>query len=108
MKYNLLIVLILLFTLVYFFIDNSSQTVDIKFFGREFLDISIFWIVVLAYLLGFATSFLIAAFREFRYHRRIRNLRNELQAKDREIADLRALPLQDMPAAEEDEETDLE
>lgn len=97
--------LLLLFVLVYFFIDNSSQTVDIKLFGREFLDISIFWILVLAYLLGFTTSFLLAAVREFRIHRRLRHLRNDLQARDQEIADLRTLPLQDLPDSSEDEES---
>jgi len=103
-----LLFLLLLFALVYFFIDNSGQTVDIKLFGREFLDISIFWIVVLAYLLGFATSFLLAAVREFRFHRQIRHLRNDIQAKDREIADLRTLPLQDLSDAEYGEETSRE
>jgi uncharacterized integral membrane protein len=101
-----LLFLLLLFVLVYFFLDNSGQTVDIKLFGREYLDISIFWILVLAYLLGFATSFVLAAIREFRFHRRIRHLKGDLQTKDREIADLRTLPLQDISDFREDEESD--
>jgi len=85
--------LALLFTLVYFFVTNSDQTVDINFFGHSFLGISIYWVVVISYLLGFATSFVLAALREFRFHREINRLKKDVAAKDREIGDLRTLPL---------------
>ena len=85
--------LLLLFALVYFFVTNSGQSVDIKFFGKSYLGISIYWLVVVSFLLGFATSFIIAAFREFRFHRVIGRLKREAAGKDREIADLRTLPL---------------
>jgi uncharacterized integral membrane protein len=85
--------LALLFALVYFFVTNSEQSVDINFFGTAFLGISIYWVVVVSFLLGFASSFTLAAFREFRFHREIGNLRRQHAAKDKEIADLRTLPL---------------
>ena len=91
----------LLFTLVYFFITNSGQTVDINFFGQSYLGISIYWIVVVSYLLGFATSFILAAIREFRVHREIARLKKEVSLKDREIGDLRTLPLRDDISAKE-------
>ena len=53
--------LALLFALVYFFVTNSEQSVDINFFGKAFLGISIYWIVVVSFLLGFASSFMLAA-----------------------------------------------
>lgn len=87
--------LALLFTLVYFFITNSDQSVDINFFGRSYLGVSIYWIVVISYLLGFATSFVLAALREFRFHREIGRLKKAVTAKDREIGDLRTLPLRE-------------
>jgi uncharacterized integral membrane protein len=90
-----LLFLVLLFTLVYFFITNSDQSVDINFFGRSFLGISIYWIVVVSYMLGFATSFVLAALREFRFHREIGKLKKNVAAKDREIGDLRTLPLKE-------------
>jgi uncharacterized integral membrane protein len=102
---KVLLFLALLFVLVYFFLDNSGQTVDIRFFGREFLDISLFWVLILAYLLGFATYFVIASVREIRFHAQIRRLKQEVQGKDREIADLRTLPLADLPEEELPEET---
>lgn len=91
-----LLFLALLFTLVYFFITNSEQSVDINFFGKSYLGISIYWIVVISYLLGFATSFILAALREIRFHREIGRLKKAVATKDREIGDLRTLPLQEV------------
>lgn len=90
-----IIFLVLLFTLVYFFVTNSEQSVDINFFGRSFLGISIYWVVVVSFGLGFATSFILAAFREFRFHREIGKLKRAVATKDREIGDLRTLPLRE-------------
>ncbi len=94
--------LLLLFTLVYFFVTNSGQSVDINVFGRAFLGISIYWVVAVSYLLGFATSFILAALREFRFHRDISRLKKENAAKDQEIADLRTLPLRQETAPVEE------
>ncbi len=85
--------LVLLFALVYFFVTNSGQSVDLNVFGKSFLGISIYWVVVVSFLLGFGTSFILAAFREFRFHREIARLKKDTAAKHREIADLRTLPL---------------
>lgn len=88
-----LLFLVLLFALVYFFVTNSGQSVDINFFGKAFLGISIYWVVVVSFLVGFATSFVLAAFREFGFQRELGRMRKAAKAKDREIADLRTLPL---------------
>lgn len=87
--------LVLLFGLVYFFVTNSGQSVDINLFGTSFLGISIYWIVATSFLLGFATSFVLAALREFRFHRDISRLKREVAVKDKEIADLRTMPLRE-------------
>lgn len=92
--------LAVLFTLVYFFVTNSGQSVDINFFGKSYLGISIYWVVVISFLVGFAASFVLAAFREFRFHREIGHLKRQVGAKDREIADLRTLPLKSMETGE--------
>jgi len=88
-----LLFLVLLFTLVYFFVTNSGQVVDINFFGKPYLGISIYWVVVICFLVGFATSFILAAFRELKLHNEIRALKRQGATQDREIADLRTLPL---------------
>ena len=89
--------LALLFVLVYFFVTNANQTVDINLFGRMYLDISIYWIAVASFLLGFAASFFLAVVREIRFRGDIRRLKKADRDKDREIADLRTLPLRDLP-----------
>ena len=89
----------LLFVLVYLFAQNSQETVHLSFFGRHYLGINIYWIVAVCFLLGFATSFVIAGLREFRFHREIGRLKKAMRAKDREIADLRTMPLSDQPVA---------
>jgi uncharacterized integral membrane protein len=97
--------LLLLFALVYFFVTNSGQSVDIKFFGKSFLGISIYWVVVVSFLLGFATSFVLAAFREFQFHREIGRLKRDGATKDREIADLRTLPLKSLKPESQEKHT---
>jgi uncharacterized membrane protein YciS (DUF1049 family) len=92
--------LVLLFVLVYFFVSNANQTVDINVLGRTYLDVSIFWVVVVSFLLGFAAAFLLAAIREIRMQQRLRRLRKELNRKEQEIGDLRTLPLRDLERAE--------
>lgn len=94
--------LVLLFALVYFFVTNSGQSVDLNFFGRSYLGISVYWVVVGSYLLGFATSFILAALREFRFHREISRLKKTVAATEREIADLRTLPLRQEPQPAKD------
>ncbi len=91
--------LVLLFVLVYFFVTNSGQVVDLNFFGHQFLQLSIYWVVAVCFLLGFATNFLLAALREFRFQRTISRLKKEVAAKDREIHDLRTLPLREDQAS---------
>ncbi len=87
--------LLLLFVLAYFFITNSGQAVDLNFFGHNYLGISIYWVVVVSYLVGFLTSFVMAAFREFQLRRRLRGLQKDLKLKEKEIAELRILPLKE-------------
>ena len=97
-----LLFLVLLVTLVYFFVTNSGQSVDINFFGKSYLGISIYWLVVISFLLGFVASFVLAAFREFKLRREIGRLRKLNAAKDREVADLRTLPLKPRSAPGQD------
>ena len=74
--------------------------VDINFFGREFLQISIYWIVVVCFMLGFATSFILSSLREFRFQRNISQLKKEVGIKNKEIHELRTLPLRENSPAE--------
>lgn len=88
-----IVFLFLLFGLVYFFVTNTGQVVDINFFGKQFLEVSLFWVVGVCFMVGFATSFVLAALREFRFQRLISGLKKDLRSKEREIHDLRTIPL---------------
>ncbi len=88
-----LIFVVLLFVLVIFFVSNSGQAVDLNFFGHQFLQVSFYWVVAACFILGFATSFVLAALREFRFQRTISKLKKTLALKDKEIHNLRTLPL---------------
>lgn len=94
--------LVLLVVLVYFFAENNDKSIDIDFFGKSFYAISIYWIVLVSFMLGFATSFISATMREFRLRRDISRLRKDNTTKDREIADLRTMPLRQEAEPAED------
>lgn len=86
--------LALLFALV-LLVAQNQQAVDVDLFGRDFLGISIFWVVAVCYAAGLATVLVFSAFREFRFHREVRALKKTLRKRDQELADLRTLPLRD-------------
>lgn len=88
-----IVFLVLLFGLVYFFVTNNGQVVDLNFFGKQFLAVSIYWVVVVCFMIGFATNFILSAIREFRFQRVISGLKKTVAAKDKEIHDLRTMPL---------------
>lgn len=87
--------LALLFSLVYFFVTNSGQSVDINLFGRSYLGVSMYWVVVVSFMLGFGTALVLALIREVRLQRDLSRLRKLTRDKDRELADLRTLPLRE-------------
>lgn len=90
-----LLFLVLLFAMVYFFVTNSGQVVDINLFGKVFLGLSIYWVVAASFLLGFVTNFVIASIKHFQHSRHISHLKKQHSIKDKEIAHLRTLPLSD-------------
>jgi membrane protein implicated in regulation of membrane protease activity len=90
-----LIFLVLLFAMVYFFVTNSGQSVDINLFGKQYLGVSMYWVVVVSFMLGFGTALVLALVREVRLQRDMARLRKLTRDKDRELADLRTLPLRD-------------
>ena len=92
---------ILLFLLVYVFAANASQTVDLKFYGREFLEVGFFWIVAASFAGGLLAAMFGMGLREFRHRRELNRLRRQNVSLQRELADLRSLPLQDLTDLED-------
>jgi uncharacterized integral membrane protein len=97
-----LVFLLALVVLAVFFAQNSSQVVDLKILHWEYLSIPLYLVVVGSFLVGIAVSVIVGAVREIRLRNRLRLQGRDLKEKDREIADLRSLPLRDLDAAAED------
>jgi len=102
---RLVFFLLLLFVLVYLFAANAGQTVDLDVFGREYLDLGLYWVVAASFALGFLAAIAGMGLRELRLRRELSRLRKQRAVADRELADLRSLPLQDLagkPARKDD------
>lgn len=93
---KLIVFLVLLLGLVYVFATNADQTVDLTLFTREFLDLELFWVVSGSFVLGVLAAVVGMGLREWRLRRELARLRKHQVARDRELEDLRALPLQEL------------
>ncbi|MCP4799597.1 MAG: LapA family protein [bacterium] len=82
--------------LAVFFTQNSSQSVDIKILNKEYLDLSLYYVMIASFLLGIIFSLMIAGIREIRLRNQLRGANNVLRNRDKEIAELRKLPLKDI------------
>ena len=98
-----LVFLLALVALAVFFAQNSAQVVDLKVLHWEYLSIPLYLVVVGAFLVGVAVSLVVGGIREIRLRNRLRTQGRELKDRDREIADLRSLPLRDLDAAAEEQ-----
>lgn len=78
------------------FAQNSGQSVDLRLFGREYLDIPLYYVLAGSFLLGVLVSLALGSVRELRLRARLREQGRTLKAKDGELAELRSLPLKDL------------
>jgi len=90
------IYLLVIIILAVFFTQNSSQSIDIKILNKEYLDLSLYYVMIASFLLGIVFSLLIAGIREIRLRNQLRGANNILKNRDKEIAELRKLPLKDI------------
>lgn len=93
---RLVLFLLLLFLLVYVFATNADQTVDLRFMGRDYLDLSLFWIVAASVALGVIATLAGMGLREFRLRRELSRSRKAQASLERELGELRALPLKEL------------
>lgn len=93
---KLILSLVLLLALVYFFDVNEDQTVDLVVLDREYLAVPLVVVVLISFGVGFLVALAAMGLREWRLRRELRRLRKQNTVQDRELADLRALPLQEL------------
>lgn len=93
---RLVVLLLVVIALGYVLAANMDQTVDLEFFGHEYLDTPLIYAVAACFVLGFFMALVVMALREWRLRREIRRLKRHARQLDQELADLRTLPLKEL------------
>lgn len=88
--------LLVLIAMALFFTQNSGESVDLKLLHWEYLDIPLYYVMLGGFLCGLLVSLIVGGIREVKLRNRLRLLNRDLKDRDAEIAELRALPLQEM------------
>jgi uncharacterized integral membrane protein len=96
--FRLVLLLVVVIGLGYVLAANMDQTVDLEFFNYEYLDTPLIYVVAACFVLGFLVALMVMGMREFRHRREIGRLKRRTRQLDRELADLRTLPLQELSA----------
>jgi lipopolysaccharide assembly protein A len=98
-----IIILLAVITLAVFFAQNSSQSVDLRLLQWQWLQIPLYMVLVGSFLAGILVSLIVGGVRELGLRTRMHRLGRELKNRDREIAELRTMPLQDMDLIKEED-----
>lgn len=77
-------------------LQNADPRVDVNLFTWEFLQVRLYAVMFAGAGLGFIAGLLFAALREIQLRMRISDERRQRARVEREVADLRAAPLQGM------------
>lgn len=99
--FRALIVLVGVIALLWLGMQNAGQTVDFKFFAKEYVGLDLNLLILLVFVTGMVFSFFIAAISEFALRRKLGRYRRELGRMEREIAALRSLPLEETDSMRE-------
>ena len=94
--FRLIVVVVVVVALGWVMADNRDQTVDLNFFNYEYLDTPLIYVVGACFLVGFLMALAIMSLREWRYRRELRQVKRSHRDLERELADLRTLPLQEL------------
>ena len=94
--FRLIVLVVVVAALVIVVADNKDQTVDLRFFHYEYLDTPVMYVATGAFFLGLLMTLLFMSLREFRHQREIGRLRRQARNLEKELADLRTLPLQEL------------
>ena len=90
-----LIILVGVVAFLWVGMSNADQTVDFKFFSKEYLGLNLNLLLLLVFACGMVFSFFIWVLNEFSLRNQISRYRRESARLERELAALRSLPLDD-------------
>jgi len=94
--FRLIVLVVVVAGLVIVVADNKDQTVDLNFFNYEYLDTPLMYVVAGFFFLGFLMALAVMTMREWKHRREIGRLKRQIRNLERELADLRTLPLQEL------------
>jgi uncharacterized integral membrane protein len=94
--FRLVLLILVVIALGYILAANMDQTVDLEFFGYNYLDTPLVYVVAACFALGFLVALVIMGMREWRHRREIGSLKRHSRKLNKELADMRALPLQEL------------
>jgi len=79
--------------------ENADQTIDFTLFTRDYPGLALNVLMLFVFVTGMAFSFVISVLNELSLRRQLSQARRALTHRDREIATLRSLPLDDGDSA---------
>ncbi len=94
--FRLIVLVVVVAGLVIVVADNKDQTVDLHFFNYEYLDTPLMYVAAGFFFLGFLMALVGMTMREWKHRREIGRLKRQVRNLEKELADLRTLPLQEL------------
>lgn len=90
-----LLILVGVIAFLWIGMENADQAIDFTFFTREYPGLNLNFLMMVVFVSGMVFSFIISVLNELHLRRQLTQAQRELSRMDREIADLRSLPLDD-------------
>jgi uncharacterized integral membrane protein len=90
-----LVIIVLIILIVGFAIYNSSETVSVNLYGRQYYDVSMIIVAFWALVVGMLISFALGISYYFKMYAELRDQRRENKRLVEEITALRNLPLEE-------------
>ncbi len=104
---KLLIYLAFFFILLFVFLQNSVERVNVYLFKYTFEDIHVFWIMFFSFLLGAFFAWLFSAYQEIIYRLNIHKQKKEIENLKEEIHNLRKMMIEETEIKPEEKKEDV-
>ncbi len=95
--------LIVFFFLLFVFLQNADQKVNLYFLKYVFPDLPLYWVIFYSFLAGSLFVILLALYQEIKYRINLFKKTREIRNLRREIRDLRKMIAEEEPKEEKKE-----
>ncbi len=97
--------LIVFFFLLFVFLQNADQKVNLYFFNYTFQELPLYWVIFYSFLAGSFFAILLAIYQEIRYRVLLSKKGKEIKNLKKEVRDLRKMLTEEEKMEEEKEIT---